>query len=93
MSQITPLLPEAEELHLPNPKLSRYFRSAGDLLADEAILLGSVVKKMMLANRVITNKAIILSLILELETTHDVVKADVIRKTLEIIVDHTTDDL
>ena len=39
------------------------------------------------------SKAIILWLIQTLESTDDVVKADVIRKTLEIVVGYTMDDL
>jgi hypothetical protein len=41
----------------------------------------------------LTNKAIILWLINALETTDDVVMADVIRKTLEIVVGYTMDDI
>jgi hypothetical protein len=41
----------------------------------------------------LSNKAIILWLITALETTRDVVTADVIRKTLEIVVSYTMDDI
>ena len=41
----------------------------------------------------LNNKAIILWLIQALETTDDVVTADVIRKTLEIVVGYTMDDI
>jgi len=78
---------------LPNDALSNYFRSAGGLLAEEWALLESVVSAILDAKEPLTNKAIILRLIKQIETTRDVVKADVIRKTLEIIVDHTQDDL
>ena len=40
-----------------------------------------------------TNKAIILRLINLMENTEDVVRKDVLRKTLEIVVDHTMDDI
>ena len=36
---------------------------------------------------------IILSLIHSLETTNDILKADVIRKTLEIVLRYTADDM
>ncbi len=36
---------------------------------------------------------IILSLIHSLETTSDILKADVIRKTLEIVLRYTADDM
>ncbi len=39
------------------------------------------------------NKNIILSLISSLESTTDVVKADIIRKTLEIVLRYTADDV
>ncbi|MCU6670197.1 biofilm development regulator YmgB/AriR family protein [Enterobacteriaceae bacterium H4N4] len=78
---------------LPNPVLSNYFRNAAGLLADESALYHSVVAAIADANEPLTNKAIILRLIHEIEATRDVVRADIIRKTLEIIVDHTLDDL
>lgn len=78
---------------LPNPVLSNYFRNAAGLLADESALYHSIVAAIVEANEPLTNKAIILRLIHEIEATRDVVRADIIRKTLEIIVDHTLDDL
>lgn len=78
---------------LPNVALSNYFRSAGGLLAEEWALLESVVSAILVAKEPLTNKAVILRLIREIETTRDVVRADIIRKTLEIVVDHTHDDL
>ncbi|MDM3085160.1 biofilm development regulator YmgB/AriR family protein, partial [Citrobacter sp. Cf141] len=41
----------------------------------------------------VNNKNIILSLIGSLESTVDVVQADVIRKTLEIVLRYTADDV
>ncbi|HDS6684826.1 TPA: hypothetical protein QHZ65_004669 [Klebsiella aerogenes] len=41
----------------------------------------------------LSNKALILWLINALETTDNVVTADVIRKTLEIVVGYTMDDI
>ncbi|MMZ71203.1 putative two-component-system connector protein AriR [compost metagenome] len=41
----------------------------------------------------VTNKGLILWLIHALESTSDVVRADVIRKTLEIVVGYTMDDI
>lgn len=78
---------------LPNPVLSNYFRNAGGLLAEESALFHSVVAAIVNAKEPLTHKAIILRLIHEIEATRDVVRADIIRKTLEIIVDHTQDDL
>lgn len=73
--------------------LSEYFRNAGDRLAEESALFASAVSCIMASEGHLTNKAIILWLINALETTDDVVMADVIRKTLEIVVGYTMDDI
>lgn len=69
-----------------------YFRSEGDLLAPETELLGGVIRDIVADQGPVTNKAIILYLIAELECTSDVVRMDVLRKTLEIVVGRTPDD-
>nr|WP_318381751.1 biofilm development regulator YmgB/AriR family protein [uncultured Enterobacter sp.] len=79
--------------HFPDTSLSDYLRNAGDMLADESALLGQVMRRIQAAEGHVTNKAIILCLIDLLETTHDVVTSDIIRKALEVVVDHTLDDL
>ena len=56
-------------------------------------MLGAVVRSILASGGQLTNKAIILHLIQAIESTHDVVKSDIIRKTLEIVVDHTMDDI
>lgn len=79
--------------HLPDTTLSAYFRNAGDMLADESALLGEVIRNIVATDGHLTHKAIILRLIEALESTDDVVTSDIIRKTLEVVVDHTTDDI
>jgi hypothetical protein len=79
--------------YLPDTALSAYFRHAGDMLADEYALLGAVTRSILASDGYITHKAIIRQLIVALESTDDVVTIDIIRKTLEIVVDHTTDDI
>lgn len=79
--------------YLPDTALSAYFRNAGDMLAEESALLGAVVRSILASGSPLTNKAIILKLIDALESIDDVVTSDIIRKTLEIVVDHTTDDI
>lgn len=69
-----------------------YFRSAGDQLAPETELLGAVIRDIVADQGRVTNKAIILYLIAELECTSDVVRLDVLRKTLKIVVGRTPDD-
>lgn len=78
---------------IQNKALSEHFLKAGDMLAEEAEILGGAVRHLMAAGETINNKNIISALILSLETTDDVVAADVIRKTLEIVVDYTLDDI
>ncbi|MCE3957361.1 biofilm/acid-resistance regulator AriR [Escherichia coli] len=74
--------------------LSSYFRSSGNLLEEESAVLGQAVTNLMLSgDNVNNNKNIILSLIHSLETTSDILKADVIRKTLEIVLRYTADDM
>ena len=51
------------------------------------------VTNVILAGDNVNNKNIILSLIASLESTTDVVQADIIRKTLEIVLRYTADDV
>ncbi|MGY5956784.1 biofilm development regulator YmgB/AriR family protein [Kosakonia sp. BK9b] len=78
---------------LPDKALAEYFLNAGESLAEESAILGAVIRNILADSKHITNKAIIIGLIKMLESTEDVVKSDIIRKTLEIVVRHTTDDL
>lgn len=78
---------------LNNNALSDYFRTAGDRLADESLILAEAIRGIMASEGHITNKGLILWLIEALETTDDVVAGDVIRKTLEIVVGYTMDDI
>ena len=55
--------------NLPNKTLSDYFRNAGDLLAEEAIILGGVIRSILAYDGQVTNKAIILRLINLMENT------------------------
>lgn len=73
--------------------LASYFRSSGNLLEEESAVLGQAVTNLMLSGDNVNNKNIILSLIHSLETTSDILKADVIRKTLEIVLRYTDDDM
>lgn len=78
---------------LPDRALSDYFRNAGELLADESALLAEAIISLKASNGYFTNKDIILWLINTLETTSDIVTSDIIRKTLEIVVGYTSDDI
>ncbi len=78
---------------LPDAALSDYFRHAGDRLQEETAVLGMAISHLMQANGYVSNKDIIIFLINVLETTSDVVTNDIIRKTLEIVVGYTGDDI
>ncbi|WP_368541098.1 biofilm development regulator YmgB/AriR family protein [Enterobacter soli] len=84
--------PEYHSAFLESP-LSEYFRHAGERFAEESAVFSSAVRSVLSSEGHLTNKAIILWLIQTLEATDDVVRADVIRKTLEIVVGYTMDDL
>ncbi|MGY6027387.1 Two-component-system connector protein AriR [Phytobacter sp. AG2a] len=85
--------PTEQYANLPDSALTDYFKNAGEMLAEEAAILGGVIRSILAYEGQITNKAIILRLINLLENTEDVVTGDVVRKTLEIVVDHTLDDI
>jgi len=76
-----------------NSALSEYFRTTGDRFAEESAIFSTAVSCILASEGHISNKAIILWLIAALESTDDVVQADIIRKTLEIVVGYTMDDI
>ncbi|HDU3834517.1 TPA: two-component-system connector protein AriR [Klebsiella aerogenes] len=78
---------------LQDTALSEYFRSAGDKLVDESAVMSLAINSILSSDGHLSNKALILWLINALETTDNVVTADVIRKTLEIVVGYTMDDI
>ncbi|KAF1366701.1 biofilm development regulator YmgB/AriR family protein [Yokenella regensburgei] len=69
-----------------------FFSKSGALMAEEAIVLGEVAQALVDAGLQLTNKNIIVCLIKSLECTEDVVQADTIRKTLEVVMGYTLDD-
>ncbi|HED1421898.1 TPA: two-component-system connector protein AriR [Kluyvera georgiana] len=78
---------------LRDHSLSDHFRHSGEVLSEEAIVLGSAIRHILMRGESINNKNIILFLVQRLEVTEDVVLADVIRNTLEIVVGYTMDDI
>ncbi|MGG6136273.1 biofilm/acid-resistance regulator YmgB/AriR [Pantoea allii] len=69
-----------------------FFRSEGEHLAQETELLGRVIRNIVSDEKRVTNKAIILYLIAELECTDDEFRIELLRRTLEIVVGRTPDD-
>jgi Biofilm development protein YmgB/AriR. len=78
---------------IQNKALSEHFLKSGDMLADESEILGGAVRHLMATGKAINNKNLIATLIQSLEHADNVVSSDVIRKTLEIVVNHTLDDI
>ncbi|KFD20032.1 hypothetical protein GTPT_1481 [Tatumella ptyseos ATCC 33301] len=73
-------------------EITRHFRNAGDKLTAETEVLDAVIADIVMHGRKVTNKAIILYLIAELENSSDPVHLDILRGALEIIVAKTPDD-
>ncbi|WP_407655142.1 biofilm development regulator YmgB/AriR family protein [Enterobacter wuhouensis] len=80
-----------EALH--DKGLADHFLNAGNHLTDEAEVLGSAIRCIMLCGDNLSNKEVILQLIHALEITHEPEACDVIRNTLEIVVGFTRDDI
>ncbi len=78
---------------LPDSGLLEYFRNSGDRFVEEFAVLQLAINAILVSEKHISHKAIILWLVKALETTDDVVMADVIRQTLEIVVSYTMDDI
>lgn len=78
---------------LSDKTLENFFSRSGDTMAEETKLLGDLAQEMLDARMPLTNKNLIVCLIKSLECAEGVVQADIIRKTLEIFVSHTSDDV
>ncbi|MFP5596072.1 biofilm development regulator YmgB/AriR family protein [Kluyvera sp. 142486] len=79
-------------ISLSDKTLENFFSRSGEAMAEETKLLGDVAQEMLEARMPLTNKNLIICLIKSLECAEGVVQADIIRKTLEIVVSHTVDD-
>ena len=67
-------------------ELAERFRNAGHDIKDETAVLGFVIRSLFQSGEQVTRKAIILSLIGALESVQGTPQADVLRRTLEIVV-------
>lgn len=70
----------------------KHFAKTGELYSSEAEVLGATIRLILANKGTVTNKAIILHLINQLETTSDVVQLDILRGALEMVVGMTPDD-
>lgn len=73
-------------------ELAEHFRNAGAELKEEAAVIGLVIRSLIATKGRVSNKDIILSLINSLESTHDAHQADILRRTLQVVVGYTPDD-
>lgn len=73
-------------------ELQTYLQSTGDQYAQEKEAIGIIVKSLIAERGRVTNKAIIMSLIAELESATDIEQLDVLRNCLEIVVGRTPND-
>ena len=72
--------------------LQTYLQSTGDQYSQEKEVIGIIVKSLIAERGRVTNKAIIMSLIAELESATDIEQLDVLRNCLEIVVGHTPNE-
>lgn len=61
--------------------------------SSERAVIGEIRAEIAKTKMRISNKDVILALILRLETEHDVVKQDIYRNALELILERTPDDI
>lgn len=74
------------------PALHAFFLDTDDVYAAEQRVLDGIIKQLIADNITLSNKAIILRLIGELEKSSDVVQLDILRSCLEIVVGRKTED-
>lgn len=83
-------------MHSPVPEESRladYLKLSGPQFHDEKNVIFSLYNELAATKTSVSNKDIILSLLKKLEAEADIVKLDIYRKALEIVVQRTPDDI
>ncbi|WAT02825.1 biofilm development regulator YmgB/AriR family protein [Rouxiella chamberiensis] len=74
-------------------KITEYLKGSETHSNNEIEAISSIYNSLYGNKKFVTNKDIILGLIEKLETESDPMKLDVYRQALEIVVDHTPDDI
>lgn len=74
-------------------QLVDFFQTTGDQFLSERAIIAEIRMELSAQKIRISNKDIILALILRLECESDVIKQDIYRNALEIIVQRTPDDI
>ncbi|MGK3114809.1 biofilm/acid-resistance regulator YmgB/AriR [Candidatus Pantoea formicae] len=74
-------------------QLLDFFHTTGEQFLSERAIIAEIRLELSAQKMRISNKDIILALILRLECESDVIKQDIYRNALEIIVQRTPDDI
>jgi probable RcsB/C two-component-system connector, global regulator of biofilm formation and acid-resistance len=74
-------------------QLLDFFHTTGERFLSERAIIAEIRLELSAQKMRISNKDIILALILRLECESDVIKQDIYRNALEIIVQRTPDDI
>ncbi|MDF7649482.1 hypothetical protein F3J38_04105 [Pantoea sp. Acro-805] len=74
-------------------QLIDFFHTTGEQFLSERAIIAEIRLELSAQKMRISNKDIILALILRLECESDVIKQDIYRNALEIIVQRTPDDI
>jgi len=74
-------------------QLLDFFHTTGEQFLSERAIIAEIRLELSAQKTRISNKDIILALILRLECENDVIKQDIYRNALEIIVQRTPDDI
>ncbi|HBZ16974.1 biofilm development regulator YmgB/AriR family protein [Pantoea sp. NPDC088449] len=77
---------------LPDIELAEHFRNADSSLKHESAVLDRVIRHVLATEGRVSNKSIILCLIMALESADTDAEGDILRRTLEIVVGYTPDD-
>ncbi|KJV33103.1 biofilm development regulator YmgB/AriR family protein [Pantoea sp. SM3] len=85
-------MPEDNFSPISDRELAEHFRNAGANQKEEAAVPELVIHSLMATEGRVSNKAIILSLLGALESAHDAHQANILRRTLEVVVGYTLDD-
>ena len=74
-------------------RLLDYFQTTGEQYSSERVIISEIRLELLAKKHRITNKDIILALILRLECERDIITQDIYRNALEIVVQRTPDDI
>ncbi len=74
-------------------QLLDFFHTTGEQFLSERAIIAEIRLELSAQKMRISNKDIILALILRLECENDVIKQDIYRNALEIIVQRTPEDI